>query len=120
MARDLKKSDPPARHELAGELWATGIHEARILAALVDTPALVGDDQMERWVSDLDSWDVCDQLMGNLFDKTELAWEKARAWATRPEEFVRRAGFVLMTQLAVHDKKAPSDAFDRFFRLIRR
>jgi 3-methyladenine DNA glycosylase AlkD len=119
IAKDLKKSDAAARHELAGELWASAIHEARILAALIDVPELVDDDQMESWACDLDSWDVCDQVMMNLFDKTPMAYQKAREWALRPEEFVRRAGFALMASLASHDKAASDQAFKPFFRLIR-
>ena len=67
-------------HRLAQMLWGTGIHEARILAALVDEPSEVTPGQMGRWVKDLDSWDVCDQCCSNLFDKTRFAYEKARTW----------------------------------------
>ena len=101
-------------HPLALELWASGVHEARILAALVDDPRLVTEEQMESWVADLDSWDVCDQLCGNLFDKTPFAYGKAAEWSSRPETFVKRAGFVLMTQLAVHDKAATDESFRDF------
>ncbi|MDP2183652.1 MAG: DNA alkylation repair protein [Actinomycetota bacterium] len=108
------------RHETALALWASGLHEARILAALVDVPAMVSEQQAEAWVRDLDSWDVCDQLCGNLFDKTPLAREKVREWTAREEEFVKRAGFVLMTQLAVHDKRAPDELFLDFLPIIER
>lgn len=107
-------------HSLARDLWATGIHEARILAALVDDPALVTAVQLERWAKDFDSWDVCDAVCGSLFDKTPFAREKAVAWSARPEEFVKRAGFVLMASLAVHDKKAPGKLFKTFLPLIER
>ena len=109
MARDAKKrlvSDPQARHELAGALWDSGVHEARLMATLVDDPALVAEDQMERWASALDSWDTCDLLCNNLLRRTELAWEKAAEWPARTDEFVKRAGFVLGATLAVHDKAA--------------
>jgi 3-methyladenine DNA glycosylase AlkD len=98
-------------HVLAQELWDSGVHEARILAALVDHPRLVSEAQMETWVLDFDSWDVCDQVCSNLFDRTPFAWDKAHAWSSRPEEFVRRAGFVLMAALATHDKKASDVQF---------
>ena len=106
------------RHDLADELWRSAIHEARILAALIDDPGKVTDDQMERWVLDIDSWDVCDQLCSNLFSRTVLAHEKAVAWSGRPETFVKRAGFVLMACLAVHDKKADDALFAEFLPLI--
>src|SRR4030066_1709454 len=93
-------------HELALQLWDSGIHEARMLAGFIDDPALVTLEQMEKWVSDFDSWDVCDQVCRNLFDKTPFAYEKAVEWAGRQEEFVKRAGFVLMAALAGHGKAA--------------
>ena len=107
-------------HALALGLWDSGVHEARIVAGLVDDPAEVSEAQMERWVRDLDSWDVCDQLMSNLFDKTPVAWARAREWARRDETFVRRAGFVLMATLAVHDKSAPDARFLALLPLVRR
>ena len=107
-------------HALAQELWNTGLHEARILAGFVDDPAMVTEAQMERWVAAFDSWDVCDQVCSKLFDKTPFAWKKASAWSRRREEFVKRAGFVLMAALAVHDKKAPDEKFARFLHIIER
>ncbi|UCF36415.1 MAG: DNA alkylation repair protein [Acidobacteriota bacterium] len=107
-------------HSLAIELWQSGIHEARILASLIDEPRLVTEEQAEAWVLDLDSWDVCDQLCSKLLDKTRFAWEKAKEWTKRDEEFVKRAGFVLIASLAVHDKKAEDTRFTAFFPLIRK
>jgi len=105
-------------HELALELWGSGIHEARILASLTDEPRLVSIEQMEVWVHEFDSWDVCDQTCGNLFDRTPYAYQKAIEWCHCEPEFVRRAGFVLMAELAVHDKNASDEAFIAFFPLI--
>jgi 3-methyladenine DNA glycosylase AlkD len=107
-------------HALAEELWASGIHEARLVACMIDDPRLVTEGQLERWVMDFDSWDVCDQCCSNLFDKTVFAYRKAVEWSSRPEEYVRRAGFVLMATLAVHDKKAGDDVFLRFLPIIER
>lgn len=106
-------------HQLALGLWDTGIHDARILAALVDEPERVTAGQMEKWVRGFDSWDVCDQCCGNLFDKTPSANAKAIEWSRAEAEFVRRAGFSMMAELAVHDKSAPDVKFVRFFPSIR-
>lgn len=89
-------------HVLALELWATGIHEARLLATMVDDPRAVTEAQMEAWVNDFDSWDLADQCCGNLFDRTPQAHRKAVEWSARREEFVKRAGFALMACLAVY------------------
>ena len=104
---------------LALELWDSGIHEARLLASMIAEPRLVSAGQMEEWVNDFDSWDLCDQVCGNLFDKTPYAYQKAVQWSQQEQEFVRRAGFVMMAELAVHDKQAPDEAFLPFFPLIK-
>ena len=117
--RDIAKKHRK-NHALALGLWGSGIHEARILAALVDDPKLVTEEQMERWVRDFDSWDVCDGVVCNLFDRTPFAWSKAREWIRRDETFVKRAGFVLMAALAVHDKAAADEKFIKLLPLLTR
>lgn len=115
MAKEIGKN-----HALALRLWDTKIHEARILASYVDEPEKVTEAQMEKWASEFDSWDVCDQVCSSLFDKTKFAYAKAFEWSARNEEFVKRAGFVLMACLAVHDKKASDDKFLAFLPIIKR
>jgi len=105
-------------HSLALKLWETGLHDARLLATMIDDPEEVTIDQMDKWVRDFDSWDVVDGSCGNLFDKTPFAVAKAKEWCIREEEFVKRAGFVLMAELAVHDKQAKDGLFLEFFPLI--
>jgi 3-methyladenine DNA glycosylase AlkD len=87
-------------HTLALQLWASEIHEARILATIVDEPARVTRRQMESWARGFDSWDVCDHACQNLFWQTPHAWEMAVRWARARPEYVRRAGFALIAQLA--------------------
>lgn len=107
-------------HTLAQQLWRTGVLEARILAALFDDPATVTEKQLERWVKDFDNWAVCDGCCGNLFDKIPFVWKKAVEWSKREQEFVKRAGFALMSELAVHDKQAEDKLFIKFLPLIKR
>lgn len=106
-------------HDLAAALWESGIHEARILATMVDDPAHVTVAQMERWVTDIGSWDLCDQLCGNLFDRTPFVFDVALRWSRREEEFVKRAGFVLMASSAVHRKDVRDARFEVFLAAIR-
>jgi len=105
-------------HGLARRLWASGIHEARILAALVDDPERVSEKQAESWVRAVDSWDLCDLLCSNLLDRTPFAWVKASEWPGCDEEFVKRAGFVLMAALAVHDRESGDERFESLLPLI--
>jgi len=111
----------PRRHCLALDLWASGIHEARILASMLDVPPLVTEDQMDSWAADFGSWDLCDQCCNNLFRKTQHAWAKAQEWGAQgvdAPEFTVRAGFVLMAVLAVHAKAASDNDFEPFWPLL--
>ncbi len=107
-------------HALAQQLWAAAVHEARILASMIDDPRMVTEKQMESWVKDFNSWDVSDQCCSNLFEKTKFAYQKALEWGSQDEEFIKRAGFALMARLAVSDKKADDKKFEQFFSLIKR
>src|SRR5712692_6194507 len=105
-------------HQLALKLWETGLHDARLLATMIDDARQVTIVQMEKWVRDFDSWDVVDGCCGNLFDKTPFAVAKAKEWGRREAEYEKRAGFVLIAELAVHDKNARDQVFLDFLPLI--
>jgi len=115
LAREIGRN-----HALAGELWRTGIHDARILASLVDTPDAVTPQQMEEWVGDFDSWDLCDQCVMNLFARTTRAASTAVQWSVRTEEFVKRAGFVIMARLASTNRTENDSVFELFLEAIER
>jgi len=109
MAKEIGKN-----HRLALRLWKSGIHEARILASYIDEPAKVTEGQMEDWAADFDSWDVCDQVC-ELFGKTPYAYKKIVDWSKRKEEFVKRAAFALIAEMAWRDKEANDNQFKRLF-----
>ena len=110
IAKELGKD-----HQLALELWNTGIAEAKIVASMIGDPNEMTDSQMEDWVKDINSWDVCDQVCMNLFEKSPLAWRKIIDWSEREEEFVKRTAFSLMACLAWHDKKVKDDQLIELF-----
>ena len=107
-------------HTLALQLWSTEILEARALAALIGDPEQVTRSLMNKWVRDFDNWAVCDGACSILFDKTPFASEMAFAWTKRKAEFVKRAGFVLIAALAVHNKETSDAAFLKFLPVITR
>jgi 3-methyladenine DNA glycosylase AlkD len=107
-------------HSLAQQLWKSEIHEAQILATMIDVPAEVSEEQMESWVKDFNSWDICDQCITNLFGKTRFAYKKAVEWSSRKEEFVKRAGFVLMTRFVHSSKKTSASQIEELLQIIER
>jgi len=107
-------------HDLALKLWDLEIHEARILAGLIEDPEAVDEFQMDTWVDGFDSWDICDQLCMNLFWQTKYALLKIQKWAKSEKEFVRRTAFSLIAVLAVKNKEMKDEDFIRFFPLIKK
>jgi 3-methyladenine DNA glycosylase AlkD len=115
MAKEIGRN-----HVLAQQLWKSGIHEAQILATMIDVPAEVTEEQMESWIKDFNSWDVCDQCIANLFGKTRFAYKKAVEWSARNEEFVKRASFALMTRLVHPSKQTSVSQVEELLQIIKR
>ncbi len=115
MAREFGRD-----HDLAAQLWAYPSRETRVLATMIDHWQWVDEAQMARWAADFDSWEICDQACGNLFAYTPYAYAKAMEWSARPEEFVKRAAFVLMADLAHRDQKTTDAALAAFLPVIER
>lgn len=106
-------------HTLAEQLWATGIHDARMLATMVDDPADVAPAQMERWVKDMDNWGIVDTACFHYWDRTPHAFAKIERWSKAKDEFVKRAAFALLASCAVH-KQGTDAQFQRGLELIER
>ena len=113
LAKEIGKN-----HKLSLKLWNSGIHDARLLAVFIEDPKQVTEEQMDLWVKDFDSWDICDQACTSLFDLTSYAWKKVIEWAEREEEFVKRAAFSIIAGLAVHDKNASDEKFEQLIPII--
>ncbi len=107
-------------HQLALDLWDLNYRETRILASMIDDPDFVTESQLERWASEFTYWEICDQCIMCLFERTRYAYQKVIDWTKREEEYVKRAGFVLIARLAVSDKKADDAVFISFLPLIQK
>jgi 3-methyladenine DNA glycosylase AlkD len=114
-ARELGKD-----HDLAQHLWQTGFREARVLAFMIDDPAKVTPQQMDSWVKDFDSWDICDGACLHLFSKTPRAAGKAVEWSSSEEEYIKRAGFVMMACLSVGKREITDNQLAGFLSIIER
>jgi 3-methyladenine DNA glycosylase AlkD len=107
-------------HRLAQGLWASGVHEARILATMIGEAEKVTAAEMDRWVRDFDSWDVVDAACCYLYAHAKVAWKKAGEWSRRDREFEKRAAFSLVAYLSYKDRAAPDSRFVQFLRVIER
>ncbi|MDD3774301.1 MAG: DNA alkylation repair protein [Patescibacteria group bacterium] len=119
LAREIKNSSVSGQ-KLSIKLWQSKIHEARILSSIIGEADKVSMKQMNNWVKDFNSWDLCDQVCMNLFCKTKYAFGRIKIWAKSKKEYTRRAAFALLAALAVHNKKATDKEFISFFPLIKK
>lgn len=117
--RQLAKSLPAPDQELADSLWATSVHEARILAALLANPAQITRETLNAWANDLNSWDVCDACALHLFAKTKSPIKLAEHWIKKEKEFVRRAGFATLAVLAMPRAKTKDEDLIKLLPLIK-
>lgn len=117
LAKSLGRS-----HALAAALWDSGWYEARMLAAFVDEPDMVTPAQMDRWAADFDNWGICDTVCFHLFDRVspKVAFPKVARWASKKDEFVKRAAFALLASLAGHDRASGDEPFAKCLPLIER
>lgn len=91
------------RVRLAGGLWDSDIHEARIAAAKLLTQARIREDEalvwdeVRRWVPAFDAWAIADHACKAI--ERRLVAEPSRlgvveGWASDPSMWVRRASLV--------------------------
>ncbi|HWQ16136.1 MAG TPA: DNA alkylation repair protein [Roseiflexaceae bacterium] len=104
-------------HELARGLWATGNHDARILATMVADPRRVDEPLIEAWAADLRCHALTDAFV-QLVARTPAARVLAERWASADDEQLGRAGWHLLGQLALHDPALPDAYFEPYLRRI--
>ena len=107
-------------NELALQLYATGIYEARLLCCRLYDPKLITRTQMNKWAADFENWEICDSFCMGFFTKSRYAIEKARQWSKSNTEFTKRAAFTIMASYGFADKQADNKVFEQFFPLIER
>lgn len=121
LAKEIRKNvNADDCHRLALKLWDKQIRETMIVAGMIAEPGSMTEAMMDAWAGDFYDWEVCDQTCMNLFEKTRFAYDKAVEWSRREDEFVKRAGYVMMARLAVSDKAVDDEVFVRFFPDIKR
>ncbi len=114
LAKEIGKSS-----ELACELWETGYHEARLLAVLLLDKKFVSNSQIEQWMEDVFSWDLCDHICKNLIIKMSNYDYFIQNWYTSNKVYKLRAVFTLIASAAIHDKKLKDDKIEQYLELIK-
>ncbi|MBR3370251.1 MAG: DNA alkylation repair protein [Rhodobacteraceae bacterium] len=105
LARELRRDhDVPARCDMAQALWASDVHEARILAAKLLTQARMRPDDsaawglIAGWAQDCDSRALADHVAiagGKRLQANPARLEQLAHWITAPNMWTRRAALVM-------------------------
>lgn len=122
-SKQIKEKNNEVIHQLALSLWdyeheGQHLHEARLLASIIDDPKKVKEDQMEHWIKGFKSWDLCDQSILNSFYVFPTSHEKAIEWSKRESIFEKRAGFSMMAVLSYKNKIMTDDEYLPFLKRI--
>lgn len=104
--------------ELAFELWNTGYHEARLLAALLFNYKEIKFSDVEKMMDDVVSWDLCDHLCKNLIIKMKGYDALIPEWINEKHIYKKRAAFTLIASAAIHDHKISVHTLDTYLKLI--
>jgi len=107
-------------NELALALFDSGIYEAKILCSKIYDPVSITEKQMDSWVKEFENWEICDSFCMGFFVKSDYALKKALEWSASPDEYIKRAGFVIMAAYGFAHKKADNAVFESFFPIIER
>lgn len=118
LARDWRAGlDLPGRVALAGGLWRSTIHDARIAAAKLLTQARLRDDGavwalIASWVPEFDAWAIADHVCDAggrrlLADPARL--DEVEHWTRSPEIWVRRAALVITLPWTKQNFPKPAD-----------
>jgi len=101
-------------HELALELWASDVHEARVLGLLIDDPKQISREQAEQQVDELN-----EPILAHVFSSCDASLAKvpfvaqlADDWIRSKDKTRRRCGYGLLSEIAADKRKsAPEDGY---------
>jgi 3-methyladenine DNA glycosylase AlkD len=104
-------------HELARGLWASGNHDARVLATMIADPDVITLKELNSWVKDLDNYVITDAFT-SLASQTKHARKKMEQWTSSSGEWTGHAGWGLLSYLAMNDVELPDPYFESYLELI--
>jgi 3-methyladenine DNA glycosylase AlkD len=119
IAKEIRKDKTIDRNALAQELWASGVHDARLLATKIAEPRTMEPSIYDAWVQNLDNYVITDGF-SNLVGSSPYALEKMQAWIQDPGEWISTAGWNLLGQLAMNDPALSEEFFTGYLPVIER
>lgn len=99
---DLLKKQIKTDHDLAVRLWESGNHDARVLATMVADPDRFNRSTLDAWAKSLENYVITDAF-ASLAGKTPHAQTQAEKWTRSPQEWIGRAGWLVLSRVAARE-----------------
>jgi 3-methyladenine DNA glycosylase AlkD len=115
LARKIKRD-----HKLALELWESDVYDARIMGILIDEPARITIEQVEKQIKNCSYWLLSHIYCSCLLKKVSFALDLAVEWADHNDPVHRRCGYLLLYQIAQNDKKLHNAFFEEYLEKIKK
>jgi 3-methyladenine DNA glycosylase AlkD len=98
-------------HALARQLWATGNHEARLLACMIARPEDATELELDAWLADIDQYTLVDVFVSELASRVPGRLARAERWIASHRDRTAQAGWDLLNAVALSDEEVPDATF---------
>jgi 3-methyladenine DNA glycosylase AlkD len=105
-------------HLLAHKLWTKGFRESKIVATLLEEPAKVTEEQLERWFAEMDSNELLEQASMNLFQYLPTIKELIETWMKSEIPAKQVCAVMVVGRLALDKKEENEELFLNFIDLL--
>ncbi len=104
---------------LAEQLWASGNHDARLLATMIADPGAIRSKTLDGWARDLENYPLTDAFAG-MVAKTRFLQSKLKRWIASRNDFLGQAGWNLVAISAMRSDSLTDAAFEELLGTIER
>lgn len=115
--KQLKK-EIKTDHALAIQLWNTKNTDAQTFATMIADPKEMTEDLTDKWIAEASYYMVVDSLVGNVVIYTSFAREKMEAWVQSEDEWIGRAGWILLAKLSMENNDLADSYFEKYLKFI--
>jgi len=105
-------------HQLAQQLWASGNADARLLACMVADPTEVSEQELDVWLTDIETYFLVDTFVAQLAARVPGRLERAQRWIASDRDRTAQAGWDLMNLVALSADEVADDVFEAQLALI--
>ena len=90
----------PCDHDLALSLWKSDVRETKLLAAMIDIPEKVTQEQVLEWSHDFTNSEIVEQTCSNLIWKLDFWSSFVDLWLESENDYLQKAALSIILNFA--------------------